>query len=116
MSLLEFPVPSVLNLKPLDISLLALGAWLLYKVGQTMRPTVKTTVLKGPRSRNWFIGVTRKLMSAEDGGLTIENWMKEYGPVYQVDGLLGSKRVIICDPKAINYFYSLETKDGSPRN
>ena len=38
-----------------------------------------------------------------------ERWAEEYGPAYVVPGGFGSKRVVICDPRANAHFYARET-------
>lgn len=38
-----------------------------------------------------------------------ERWAEKYGPAYVVPGGFGSKRVVICDPRANAHFYARET-------
>lgn len=94
--------------KPIDAFLLATSVWLLYKLGKTIRTRVRTTKLRGPPSSHWFFGVSKDTGS-HNGGQLFEEWAKEYGPVYRVPALAGSKRVVLTDPKAVAHFYSLET-------
>ena len=96
------------NLTKLDISLLALATWLLYKGVTTLRLRLRTTRLNGPPASSWLTGVSKEIFTGDSGTL-FEEWMDEYGAVYQIPAALGSRRTIICDPRAIAHFYSKET-------
>lgn len=67
------------------------------------------TPLRGPRSPSFIFGHYRHIQEQNAPELVYEKWAAEYGPAYQVAGPLGSKRVVICDPKANAHFYSRET-------
>ncbi|OCB92139.1 cytochrome P450 [Sanghuangporus baumii] len=103
------------TLSYLDVFLLVVGSWTLYKFTQAVRLRVKTTKLKGPPSSSWIFGVTKELsnvtkeVSKGDSGALYEQWAKEYGPVYQIPTPLGGRRTILTDPKAVAHFYSKET-------
>lgn len=69
----------------------------------------KTTPLNGPRNTSFIFGFYRYIQEQDNPGLVYETWAEEYGPAYLVSGPFGSKRVVICDPKANAHFYSRET-------
>ncbi|KAL5488446.1 hypothetical protein ACEPAI_6564 [Sanghuangporus weigelae] len=96
------------TLSYLDVFLLVVGSWMLYKFTQAVRLRVKTTKLKGPPSSSWIFGVTKEVFKGDSGAL-YEQWAKEYGPVYQIPTPLGGRRTILTDPRAVAYFYSKET-------
>lgn len=96
--------------------LLALGGYLLYKLApilfQTIRTRFKTTQLCGPPSSHWFYGVSRDLYGTDptkDPVQLIESWAREYGPVFQISILAGTKKIVVTDPKAITHVYSLDS-------
>ena len=55
-----------------------------------------------------------------DSGAIYEEWMDTYGPVFQVPIAMGSRRTVLCDPKAIAHFYAREVtvyvKPGFTKN
>jgi hypothetical protein len=69
----------------------------------------RTTALRGPKNISFIFGFYRYIQEQEDSGVVYENWAKEYGPAFIVPGPLGTKRTVICDPKANAHFYSRET-------
>jgi hypothetical protein len=94
--------------KPFDtIVCISLLCFLLYRAQRFFRPA--STSLPGPPSDSYFFGVSKLLSNAVDPAVLYEQWAKEYGPVFRVPLALGSSRVVLCDPKAIAYFYSRET-------
>lgn len=101
-------MPTLSKLICLDVVLLSVGSWTLYRLTQTLRSRVKTTELDGPPSTSWLFGVTREIFR-DDSGALYEDWAKEYGPVYQIPAPFGGRRVILTDPKAISHFYSRES-------
>ena len=74
-----------------------------------LRPSVRTTPLPGPRNTSLLFGLYRHINESPDSGLVYERWAEEYGPAYVVPGGFGSKRVVICDPRANAHFYARET-------
>ncbi|KAJ7607794.1 cytochrome P450 [Mycena polygramma] len=69
----------------------------------------RSTPLNGPRSNNFLFGSLRHIMKASDSGAIYEEWANEYGPVFAVPHLAGSRKLILADPKAIANFFSKET-------
>lgn len=96
------------SLRVLDVLLLLVTSWTLFKFVQAMRKRVVTTKLNGPTSSNWLFGVAMDVFYGDSGDL-FEKWAKEYGPVYQVPASLGEKLTVLTDPRAIAHFYSKET-------
>ncbi|KIJ12885.1 hypothetical protein PAXINDRAFT_100953 [Paxillus involutus ATCC 200175] len=83
--------------------------WSLIRLTRSVRRRARTTRLKGPPSESRVFGFPEVLMAAPDGPEVHEAWATQYGPVYQVPSLLGTSRIVLCDPKAIAHFYARET-------
>lgn len=99
----------VRKITSLDVFILFVGLWLASKGVRILRRRSKTTRLKGPASRSWIFGVARFLRESGDEALVYEEWAEQYGVVFRMPMALGSSRVVLCDPKAIQHFYSKET-------
>ena len=69
----------------------------------------RTTKLRGPPSNDFVFGVTKELFNSSDHGGTYKNWEKTYGPVYQIPSTLGSRVLVLHDPRAIAHLYSKDT-------
>ncbi|KAF9040790.1 cytochrome P450 [Panaeolus papilionaceus] len=69
----------------------------------------KTTPLSGPPNPSFFFGHYKTVNQAVDRSELYEGWVKEHGPAYWISTGFGSKRIVICDPKANGHFYSKET-------
>ena len=83
-------------------------AWLLYTVAKAARSTSKATKLCGPPSPSWVFGMTRHI-TMDNSEFIYEEWCKKYGVAFEIPTVLGSKRVIISDPKAMTHFFSKDT-------
>lgn len=92
----------------LEIALVALVAFLGYKILSTWRDRARLVKLRGPPSPGWFFGLSKDLFQG-DAAEFFEQWFNEYGPAFQVAGPLGERRTVLFDPKAIGYFFSKET-------
>ncbi|KAJ7788000.1 cytochrome P450 [Mycena olivaceomarginata] len=92
----------------LDILLLVAGLWTLTKIGRRFTSGKTGTKLNGPASDNYIFGVNRRMAQSTDGSLIFQGWAAEYGPVFQIPTGFGGHRTILCDPKAVNHFYSME--------
>ncbi|KAJ6517532.1 cytochrome P450 [Mycena vitilis] len=68
-----------------------------------------STPLKGPQSNDYLFGSLRHLMKAPDSGAIYEEWANDFGPVFAVPHLAGSRKLMLADPKAIANFFSKET-------
>ncbi|THH07480.1 hypothetical protein EW145_g3350 [Phellinidium pouzarii] len=91
-----------------DIFLIAVGSWFLYRVSQTARARTKTTKFSGPLASSWVFGVSKDI-SEGDSGAIYEKWADDFGPVYQIPGPFGSQCTVLMDAKSIANFYSKET-------
>jgi hypothetical protein len=90
--------------------LLFIVLWLLSKISRILLRVSKTTPLKGPKNKSWIFGNSHFQLSAhEDAALMYEEWAEQYGVVYRTATALGGTKIILCDPKAIQHFYSKET-------
>ncbi|KAG6375286.1 cytochrome P450 [Boletus reticuloceps] len=92
-----------------DAGVTCIAIWTLLQWSRTTRRKLRTTQLRGPPSESFLYGVGKRILDAEDSGAIYEAWALEYGPVYAVPSTLGSKRIVLCDPKAIAHFYAKET-------
>jgi hypothetical protein len=93
-----------------DVIVPLLVFWLSFVLVKTLaRRGAKATPLRGPPRKSLIFGLFRYLMDSEDSAVLFEQWAAEYGPVYQFPTVLGSRRTMICDPKANAHFYSKDT-------
>jgi len=69
----------------------------------------KGTRLRGPSSKSLIFGNSNFLRQQKDSALVYEEWAEQYGDVFCTPIALGKTQVILCDPKAIQHFYSKET-------
>lgn len=95
----------MINLGPTDALALLSCVWLTYRIVKITRSRARTTKLTGPPSKSWFFGVSKEVFEGDNGAL-YEAWAQTFGPVYQVAGPLGERRVVLLDPKAIAHFYA----------
>lgn len=68
----------------------------------------RTTRLRGPKP-GIFFGADKVIFEASDPVAVYEAWYKEYGAVYEVPLMLGQRKVILCDPKAIAHFFGRDS-------
>lgn len=101
------------NLRPfqwhsIQAAVACAAIWTLLRWVRTSRHQLRTTQLRGPPSESFLYGVGKRIVDTEDSGAVYEAWVQEYGPVYEVPSTLGSKKILLCDPKAIAHFYAKE--------
>jgi len=89
--------------------LLLVGLWVLSTAIRILRRRAKTTQLKGPASKSLIFGVSRFVREHDDPGLKYEEWAEQYGAVFRMPMAFGATKILLCDPKAIQHFYSRET-------
>uniref|UniRef100_P9WEI2 Cytochrome P450 monooxygenase claW n=1 Tax=Ampulloclitocybe clavipes TaxID=56467 RepID=CLAW_AMPCV len=85
--------------------------WAFLSLIRVIRRRSSTTPLKGPPSESFIFGLRQIIHKSEDSDALYEQWADKYGSVYQVSEPMGSKRVVLCDPKAILHLYSKDTFD-----
>ncbi|KAI6096692.1 cytochrome P450 [Pisolithus croceorrhizus] len=92
------------------------AAWVISAAIRAIRKQSRTTKLRGPRRSSMLFGVSTELFRSSDTGSMFEAWAKEYGVAYEIPMLWGQKRIILCDPKAVAYFFSRDTRSyvGTP--
>ncbi|KAH7890187.1 cytochrome P450 [Phlebopus sp. FC_14] len=93
----------------LDAAVAIAALWVLSKVVRAARRRLKTTRLRGPPSTSLMYGVGKSVVDSPDSGAMYEAWAKEYGVVYEIPSTLGQRKIVLCDPKAIAYYYARET-------
>ncbi|KAG7096289.1 hypothetical protein E1B28_003736 [Marasmius oreades] len=93
-----------------DIAIIASIAYLIHLIIKRRRATKSiSTPLKGPPSKSRIFGVTQDPQFFTDSGALYEEWGAKYGSVYTIPMILGRKKTVLLDPKAISNFYVKET-------
>ncbi|KAJ7476855.1 cytochrome P450 [Mycena galericulata] len=106
---LFFTMAPVYQLRATDFLIFAAGLWVVTKLFRRIaNRNAPGTKLNGPPSASFIFGVNRLLAQANDSGEIFEEWAAKYGPVFQVPTAFGGRKTILCDPKAVNHFYSME--------
>ncbi|KAF8128179.1 cytochrome P450 [Boletus edulis] len=98
-----------LSFRVLDVVAVSFFTWTLIRLARTAHRRARTTRLNGPPSRNLVLGFPEFFTMDDYSPDTYEAWAEEYGAVYQLPSVLGTTRIILCDPKAIAHFYAKET-------
>ncbi|KAK7053736.1 cytochrome P450 [Favolaschia claudopus] len=99
----------VYQLRVSDVLVYAAGVWLLVKLARRVtNRSAHGTKLRGPPSTSLIFGLNRELARSPNSGNLYHEWAAQYGPVYEIPTAFGGRKVILCDPKAVNYFYSME--------
>ncbi|KAJ7066474.1 cytochrome P450 [Mycena amicta] len=101
----------VLPLRAFDVLVIVVVLWIVVKLlrGVNSRwASASGTTLRGPPNDSFIFGMTRRLLDAAHSGILFEEWVEKYGPVFQIAAPFGGKRLILCDPKAVNHFYAME--------
>lgn len=102
-------ISNFLDLSPFTALSTALAVWVSYKLIQRLQRRVRSTPLAGPPNPSYIFGVGRFLSQQPDPALVYEQWAEKYGPVYRIPATVGYTRIVLCDPKAVQHFYSRET-------
>jgi len=100
-------VSSTLDLMALNLSALAIPACMfviLLQIQIYLRRRMPR--LRGPPSSSWLFGTTKE---PSDLGILYAKWEKKYGPVYEIPSSLGSKMLVLADPKALAHFFAKDT-------
>ena len=99
------------SFRVLDVVAVSFFTWTLIRLVRTAHRRARTTRLNGPPSKSLVLGFPEffSASSTPDGPDIYEAWAEEYGAVYQVPSVLGTTRIVLCDPKAIAHFYARET-------
>ncbi len=94
-----------------DVACLLGGAWIVYYAVSRLvrRSGGAQTPLRGPPTTSWLWGVSKFLAASSNQAQIYEQWANQYGRVYRVPDVLGTSRVVLCDPKAVAQFYSKGT-------
>ncbi|KAJ7650922.1 cytochrome P450 [Roridomyces roridus] len=71
----------------------------------------QSTRLKGPPTTlgSYLFGILPFLRNVPDVGAVFEGWAAQYGEVFSVPGILGSRTIVLTDPRAIAHFSATET-------
>jgi len=95
-------VPCVVDLV---IGLAVIGALRVVYLANRKRPG--TTRLKGPSCG--FFGAEKVIHEAPDRTAVYEAWQQEYGVAYEIPLMLGQRRIVLCDPKAVAHFFGRDS-------
>ncbi|KAI0028886.1 cytochrome P450 [Vararia minispora EC-137] len=60
-------------------------------------------ILRGPKSRSWFLGSTAGI---NDPHRLMEDWVAEYGDTLVVQGLFSTRRLLTVDTTALHHVFS----------
>ncbi|KAJ7725682.1 cytochrome P450 [Mycena metata] len=103
-------ISSAADMGPTEILILITSFSVFYQLVQRFRRSVSTP-LKGPPSTvgNFVLGVIPELARAPDAGAVHEEWAAQYGSVYSIPFVLGSRKIMFADPNALAHFFSRET-------
>ena len=74
-----------------------------------------TTKLRGPASKSFVFGVTAEILASTDLGELFRSWEKAHGAVYEIPHTLGSKMLVLGDPKGIAHVLAKDTTTYSQR-
>ncbi|KAG2364256.1 cytochrome P450 [Suillus spraguei] len=83
--------------------------WAFVKVIRALRWRLRTTQLRGPPRTSFVFGVSNDLLSSKDNAIMYEHWAQEYGVVYMIPSILGQRKIVLSDPRAIAHFYARES-------
>ncbi|KAI0269015.1 cytochrome P450 [Russula aff. rugulosa BPL654] len=59
--------------------------------------------LRGPESRSFWLGHQPEYVYQKETGESEFKWMREYGSAWRVQGCMGEDRLMVADPKALQY-------------
>jgi hypothetical protein len=98
------------NFGPIEASILVASGYIGYALFRRFRRP-RSTPLKGPPTtgRNFLFGVLPDILNAPYPGALYEGWAAQFGSVFSVPAPLGSKGLVLTDPKAIAHFSARET-------
>ncbi|KAI0773614.1 cytochrome P450 [Fomes fomentarius] len=103
-------IPTDIQTVPLwNVVLVFTAIYIAHHLVKAYRFRARSTPLAGPPRPSWLFGVSRLVVNNPNASTIYEEWVDKYGSVFLAPAPLGSKRVILTDPKAIAHFYSVET-------
>ncbi|KAJ7895287.1 cytochrome P450 [Mycena olivaceomarginata] len=93
-----------------DVLILLGGVWVVTKVVRriTKPKSAQGARLNGPPNESIVFGMNRLVVQAPDSGIVYQEWAAKYGPVFEMPMAFGGRKLVLCDPKAVNHFYSME--------
>lgn len=78
-------------------------------VYRTRRNRRRTPKLAGPPCKSFLFGATQEIFTVPDLGALYADWENNYGPVYEIPFSLGSKVLVLGDPKGIAHLCANDT-------
>ncbi|OBZ79102.1 Protein LUTEIN DEFICIENT 5, chloroplastic [Grifola frondosa] len=87
----------------LTTALLVVAASAIWYVARQLKTTIITSI-PGPPSSSFPLGNFKEYYQDEVGEHEFA-WQERFGGVYRIKGLLGQDRLMISDPKALQYIY-----------
>ena len=108
MMLMDYDI-QLSGLSPNVLALAAAGTvWVVYKVAKAAHSRSKATKLLGPPSPSLVFGITRHL-TMDNSERLYEEWSEKYGNAFEIPTIMGSKRTVLFDPRAVNHYFSKDT-------
>jgi len=100
---------STLDFGPKVLAVAAAGAaWLIYRLSKAAGGRSKETKLRGPPSPSWIFGVTRHI-TMDNSSAIYEEWSEKYGVAFEIPTVMGSRRTILFDPRAVTHYFNKDT-------
>jgi hypothetical protein len=90
------------------VALLTVTMTFVFVLTQTRRG-LHTPRLKGPPTQNFLYGVTEQLFNSPNHGAIYQAWERTFGSVYEIPSSLGSRIVVLSDPKAAAHVFMRDT-------
>ena len=107
-----FSMLSISLLRPSNALISLFGLFVGVKLIQFVVKQVRSSRLprlKGPSNNNLIFGRLREVLDSKDRAATYQSWSEEYGAVFQIPAMMGGRRIILCDSKAIVHLHSKDT-------
>ncbi|KAJ7599667.1 cytochrome P450 [Mycena floridula] len=96
------------QLKIFNFFVLGIATWIFVKLVQRLIQSSYATSLRGPTSSpSLMYGYQLKIFEDQDETATLyQKWAAQYGLVFSIPWIFGTRRIILMDPKAIAHFYA----------
>ncbi|KAF8187881.1 cytochrome P450 [Mycena galopus ATCC 62051] len=78
------------------------------------RPQGTIRRIAGPPSPSWIFGHMRQLILCPRYGDNEFKWVESYGPVYRLRGCFGQDRLMVADPRALQYMVNSSSFSRAP--
>ncbi|KAK7036077.1 cytochrome P450 [Favolaschia claudopus] len=69
----------------------------------------RTVRLHGPPSPSFLYGHMKQIVNSSNQADLFDGWVQTYGGVHEIRGPLGTRRLVVCDPRAMSHLFSLDS-------